>query len=59
MRFTSEDAYEAHEEGDPIMISHARAVAIVRSHCDDVAEFEAEQGTGTHDAWDVLSWLGY
>ena len=67
MRFTSEEAYEAHEEGDPLLITRKTALAIVTEHgatAEGIAEFRAQvaiidEQHDRFDAWDVLAWLGY
>jgi hypothetical protein len=60
MYFTSEDAYEAQQDGEPIMISRARALAMLRSHGATAEEFDAEVAVRErYSAWDVLAWLGY
>jgi hypothetical protein len=57
--FTSEEAYEAHNDGEPIMVSRAWATKIVtREAGDDATEFLASLPASV-DAWVVLSWLGY
>jgi hypothetical protein len=65
-RFTSEDAYQAHQEGEPIFISADMAHRIIRNHApgDSPAEFWASVPTKALiadriDAWSVLEWLGY
>ena len=66
MRFTSEEAYEAHEDGEPIFITANAAQAILKQHQpgDPIAEFWASVPTKALiadqiDAWTVLEWLGY
>ena len=63
MRFTSEEAYEAHQYGDPIMVDHDAAAKICRDHDADMGDYVTEQENGqvhpTYDAWDILGWLGY
>lgn len=66
--FTSMDAYEAHEEGEPIELSRRAAFQLCRAHGidPDASDFETEvpalrvtQAGATFDAWRVLQWLGY
>jgi hypothetical protein len=63
-KFTSDEAFEAQAEGDPIMISRAAALKILRDHSVSEDSHEAfyreveEHGDG-FDAADVLMWLGY
>lgn len=65
MRFTSEEAREAHEDGDPIMVTRLSAVGLIAQHpagpfTQQVEEFYAECGNiERYDAWAVFSWLGY
>lgn len=66
-RFTAEQAHEAHEEGEPIIIALQAARRIVGAHetGEDFDDFLASQGAaigntpGQYDAWTVLEWLGY
>ncbi len=64
MRFTSDEAFEASESGDPIIINHATAKRICADHgvnIDDGDGFTNEVpkvGDG-YDAKFVLLWLGY
>lgn len=65
MRFTADQAYEAHQEGEPIIITRAAAMHIIGQHdCEGWEQFLADNagagiGHDTFDAWHVLSWLGY
>lgn len=63
MRFTSNDAYEAHEDGEPIMIESNAADRMLRDHGQTLDAFAFETGTpannGQYDAWAILEWLGY
>ena len=63
-RFTVEDAMDASECGDPIMISKSGAVAIVRKHDCDQGDFETfwnecEVKEGLIDVATLFTWLGY
>lgn len=64
-RFTTEDAYEASEAGEPIMLTRAAAERIIEDHdCDyhEAMEFLARElpdGKAHIDAAVVLGWLGY
>lgn len=65
-RFSSEEAYEAHQSGEPIFVSANWAHRIIKQHQpgDPVSEFWASVPTKALiadqiDAWSVLSWLGY
>lgn len=59
--FTAEDAFEASEDGDPIMLAHDAAARICRDHDADLADFLTDCAiTATHvDAAVLLGWLGY
>lgn len=62
--FTSEEAYDQHKAGDPIMISVMVAEDIIEDHGATMADFLAETDRRhivRHqvDAWLVLAWLGY
>lgn len=60
MTFTANDAYDASENGEPIMMERAMAERYVLRHGCSVEEFREECGeTSEYDAWAVLSWLGY
>jgi len=61
MRFTADQAFEASEDGDPIMISAASAAAIIGQHQATLCEFESDRGerAESYDAAAVLAWLGY
>ena len=58
---TAEQIFDASDEGEPVMISHAQAVREIKAHSLDPAEFFAECGpfTGEIDGAAVLAWLGY
>ena len=58
---TSEEIFDASEQGEPVMISHAQAISEIRAHSLDPAEFFAECGpfNGDIDGAAVLAWLGY
>ena len=60
MRFTTEEAYDASECGEPIMLSRADAERIIRDH-DAEGDFFAEHAgeSGAYDAAALLGWLGY
>jgi hypothetical protein len=59
-RYTVCDAFEASEDGDPIMLDRRNVAYLLAQHdCDDAFAF-AELGPGPEwDAADVLRWLGY
>ena len=60
--FSAEEAYEAHEEGEPIMLSakRARRMVEVEHQAEPWSEFIAHAGEAEeYDAWIVLEWLGY
>lgn len=66
LRFTSTDAYEAHEDGEPITMTWQAAHATIRQHGSSVYDFYNETYLEPRieipvefDAWVVLSWLGY
>jgi hypothetical protein len=64
MQFTAEEAFEASDCEEPIMITRAAAMRLVSEHDATWEEFEADnKGTGigfnTFDAAHVLRWLGY
>ena len=63
-RFTSEDAFDASEEGDAIMITTKRAQQLIeREHGCSWQEFSEDQphlaASPLIDAAQVLAWLGY
>lgn len=65
-RFTSEEAFEAAEEGEPIMLSLQAAKRICRDHGADWYEFADEHQTDFAQMADacvpahrLLGWLGY
>lgn len=51
------------ESAQGVEIDHKRALRELKDHgftdAESIADFEAEHGTGTHDAGQVLAWLGY
>ena len=57
----TERIYDAHLDGEPVMISARQARAVIAAHQQDVAEYEASHAplAGPVDAWLILSWLGY
>ena len=59
--FTADDAYEADQEGEPIVINQASAKRIISKHgCEGWDAFLADVGDhATYNAWTVLEWLGY
>lgn len=62
MLFTAEDAYEASEEGEPILLTHAAIARICRNH--DVSPEEYIQhcidaSEDSLDAATLMGWLGY
>ena len=61
--FTSEEAYEASQEGDPIIITAKRARRLIEvDHQSPYTweDFVAQRGAAEkYDAWTVLAWLGY
>lgn len=62
MTFTACEAYEAREDGDPIVLSRTRAVALLRAHhAEDIDEIlrDTEGAAGEWDAWSLLAALGY
>lgn len=60
MRFTVEEAFEASECGEPIMISRAAALRIVNQHdCGEDFDASPLSVSDTLDAADLLRWLGY
>jgi hypothetical protein len=60
-RFTADDARDASEAGEPIMIDCFVAYNfVVEDHGLDWDDFKDEIGDfTTYDAWTVLAWLGY
>ena len=64
MAFTAEQALEASEENEPILITANRAAALCRLHACSYSDYvtgTSDTGAfgGLHDAWAVLLWLGY
>lgn len=63
MRFTAEDAFDASDAGEPIMLSAADVADIVEAHDaageDFFSETPRQPGQREWNAADVLSWLGY
>lgn len=60
MRFTSEQAFDASDAGEPIMISRTDAVRICGDHDCGFEEFEVDTGVAEmYDAGVLLAWLGY
>lgn len=67
MRFSAEQAFEASDEGEPIMLDHGAALAIIRQHdtghasdAEAWGEFVADMPAVVHlDAANLLAWLGY
>jgi hypothetical protein len=66
MRFSADQALEAHEEGEPILISRKFAYEMLKDHgalAEGLADFRAQVATcdehDRFDAWEVLAWLGY
>ena len=66
--FTAEDAFDASEAGDPIILCHGEVMDIIEAHhaADMVGDFyQTIQPThpvgamGGWDAADLLAWLGY
>lgn len=62
MRFTADDAFEASQDGEPIMISSGAAARMIANHGASLEEYETESGLAMPaeiDAASVLAWLGY
>lgn len=63
MKFTAADAFEAAEEGAPIMLTRADAQHICALHISDdctIEAYEAQHGPQTQvNAALLLGWLGY
>lgn len=63
MRFTSEEAFEANEQGEPIMVTYAAARLICEDHGADIGEFHGDTQTVIQgapiNAATLLAWLGY
>jgi len=63
MRFTAQEAYEAWQDGDPIMVEPAAAEVICKRHDQTLADYLTEQHNGQPqdaiEAWSLLGWLGY
>jgi hypothetical protein len=65
-RFTAEDAFEASEAGDPIILTALEAANICREHGVSYEDYAKEDATeypmlpyGEVDAAKLLGWLGY
>jgi len=60
-RFTAEDAFDASESGEPIMLTRAAARRILNDHDADGDFFadHAPDEAGAYDAAALLGWLGY
>lgn len=60
-KFTATEAYEASNDGEPIMITKADAAQIIGRHDVDKSEgmLFLEGCAEQVDAWSVLEWLGY
>jgi hypothetical protein len=64
MRFSADQALEAHEEGEPIMVPTAWVTKVCADHGTTSTDFFLETGAqwptaNGYDAWTVLEWLGY
>lgn len=64
MRFSAEQAQEASECGEPILISLQDVIGLLQAHTSDVTDIHAPDfpkpvSEGQWDAWAVLMWLGY
>ena len=58
--FTSEEAFDARDAGESIMLSLDEVHAVIEHHSLDADEFLAARGGSWHiDAAEVLDWLGY
>ena len=60
--FTTDDAFEAADIGDPIKMTRSAVVKMIERHSIDPDEFFDELGScddGEYDADAVLLWLGY
>lgn len=60
--FTTEEAFEASTDGEPILMTRRAAERLIDQHQpgDDRAEFWNQHNGATHiDAALVLAWLGY
>lgn len=66
MRFSADQAFEAAQDGDPIILDTVTIANILRQHGDGedftvelyVSETEAH-GNNPYDAAELLGWLGY
>ncbi len=58
MSVTAEQAFEARQIGDPVMISAYHAVKLITNHGQDPYEF-SDHNVAPVDLADVLEWLGY
>ena len=59
MRFTSEEAFEARDCGEPILLNRRSVERILRGHDADGDYFAGREPSEEYDAADVLEWLGY
>ena len=60
MSVPTEQAFEARDAGEPVMISAYHAVKLVVSHGQNINEFFAgRDDCKPVDLADVLEWLGY
>lgn len=60
MRFTSEEAFESAERGEPIIVTAGWAWLQCRTHQSNYLEMEQELGVHEiYAAHEVLEWLGY
>jgi hypothetical protein len=64
MRFSAEEAHDAHDDGEPIMLGNAALLSILSEHSANVDQFEGDHPNHVYvqnpiDAWTVLEWLGY
>ena len=64
--FTAEEAFDARENGESIMLDYSSVCAVLEHHdiddCDPDTDFFAENkpnGVLQWDAADLLDWLGY
>jgi hypothetical protein len=65
MRFSSDDAFQASMDGDPIILTALQAAKICRDHDVDYADYVSDAAwpklspLGDVDAAYLLGWLGY
>jgi hypothetical protein len=61
--FTPEQAFEASDDGQPILIEDERACQIIEEHGADATAFYVEyphyRYNAQFDAADLFAWLGY